>query len=130
MCRRGRGGPIRAPARRAGGRPWSDPAGEHDDVRLGHLLPGGVDGQAEHAILGADLAAVVSDEGDVEARDPLKDLVGPDGIERGDVWEERDGDLQAVGHAGVLSIGSIGVHRLQWVGGSVDLRVLFDKLST
>ena len=64
-------------------------------------------GQAEHAVLAADLAALVADERDVEGRDALEDLVGPDGVERRELREERDGDLQAVGHAGVLSIGAV-----------------------
>ena len=34
----------------------ADPSGEHDDVGLGELLEGGVDGDAEHAVLAADLA--------------------------------------------------------------------------
>ena len=61
--------------------------------------------QPEHAVLAAHLAVVVADEDDVEARDALQDLVGPDGVERRELREERDGDLQAVGHADVLSFG-------------------------
>ena len=43
-----------------GARP--DAAGEDDHVGPGHLLEGGVAGQAEHAVLAADLAALVADE--------------------------------------------------------------------
>ena len=87
-------------------RPRPDAAGEDDHVGRGHLLEGGVDGQPDHAVLAAHLAAVVADEDDVEGRDALQDLVGADGIERGVLGEERDGDLQAVGHADVLSVGT------------------------
>ena len=87
--------------------PRPDAAGEDDHVGLGHLLERGVRGQTEHAVLTAHLAAGVAEEGDVEGRDALEDLVGPDGIERGELREERDGDVDAVGHAGVLSVGAV-----------------------
>ena len=67
--------------------------------------------------------AVVADEDDVEGRDALQDLVGPDGVERGELREEGDGDLQAVGHADVLSSGArhesaAGRHRVARRGAS------------
>ena len=84
-----------------------DAAGEDDDVGLGHLLEGGVGDEAEHAVLAAHLAAGVTDEGDVEGRDALEHLVGPDGVERREPLEQRDGDVHAVGHAEVLSVGAV-----------------------
>ena len=86
-------------------RPRADAAGEDDHVGRRHLLEGGVGAQPEHPVLAAHLAAVVADEDDVEARDALQHLVGADGVERRELREERDGDLQAVGHADVLSFG-------------------------
>ena len=81
-------------------------AGEDDDVGCRHLLEGGVDGQSEHPVVAAHLADGMTDEGNLEGRDALQDLVGPDGIERGELGEEWDGDLQPVRHADVLSFGT------------------------
>ena len=36
----------------------------------------------------------MADEDDVDLRDPLQHLVGPDAVERGEPGEKRDGDLQ------------------------------------
>ncbi len=87
-------------------RPRAHTAGEDDHVGRCHLLEPGVDREPDHAVLTAHLAAVVADEDDVESGNPLQDLVGADGIERGVLREEGDGDLQAVGHADVLSFGT------------------------
>ena len=78
-------------------------AGEHDHVGFGQFFEGRIGGQPEHAVLAADLAALVPDEGDVDGRDPLEHLIRPDAIERGEAGEQRDGDLQLRGHADVLS---------------------------
>ncbi len=86
--------------------PRAHAAWEDHHVGRGQFLEGGVDGEPDHAVVAAHLAAVVADEDDVERRDPLQDLVGAHGIERGVLGEERDGDLQAVGHADVLSRGA------------------------
>ena len=82
-----------------------DAAGEDDHVGRGSSSKVASTREPDHAVLAAHLAAVVADEDDVEGRDALQDLVGADGIERGELREERDGDLQAVGHADVLSSG-------------------------
>ena len=87
-------------------RPGAHPAGKHDHVGRRQLLEGGVDREAEHPVLAPHLAAFVADEGDVEVRDALEHLVGSDGVERRELREQRDGDLQAVGHAEFLSLGS------------------------
>ena len=50
-------------------------SGEHDDVGLGDVLEGGVDGDTEHAVLAPDLAPRVTDEGDIDRGDALQDLV-------------------------------------------------------
>ena len=60
------------------------PPGNDEDVGVGDLLERGVDGDAEHAVLGADLAALVADEHDVDVGDALQHLVGPDRVERGE----------------------------------------------
>ena len=80
-----------------------DPSGEHDDVRLGELLEGGIDGDPEHAVVTSDLTPLVTDESDLDRGDALEHLVGPDAVEGGEAGEERDGDRQGVAHAGVLS---------------------------
>ena len=46
----------------------------------------------------------VPDEGDVEERDALEHLVGADGVEGREPGKQRDGDLEVVGHAEVLSV--------------------------
>jgi citrate synthase len=71
----------------------ADPAREHDDVGIRHLLEGGVDGDTQKAVLAAHLAALVTDEGDVEVGDALQHLVRPDAVERGEAVEQGDGDL-------------------------------------
>jgi hypothetical protein len=81
----------------------ADAAGEHDDVGLGQILEGGVDADPEHAVVASHLSLCMADEGDVEPRDALEHLVRPDAVERGEPWEERDRNCQAVGHAGVPS---------------------------
>jgi hypothetical protein len=87
-------------------RPRPDATGEDDDVGRGDLFEGGIDREPDHAVLAAHLAALVTDEDDVEVWDALQDLVGADRIERGVLREQRNGDLQAVGigHADVLSL--------------------------
>ena len=80
------------------------PSGEHDDVGLGHVLEGGVDGDPEHAVLASDLAPTVTDEGDVDRGDALQHLVGSHAVEGGEPREEGDGDVQGVAHAEVLSL--------------------------
>ena len=80
----------------------SDAAGEHDDVWLGELIERRVDGDAEHAVLAAHLAALVADERDVDRRDPLHHLVRPDGIERGEAGEQWNGDVRGRGHEVLL----------------------------
>ena len=45
----------------------------------------------------------MADEGDVDLRNPLQDLVGSDPVEGGELREEGNGHLQALGHAGLLS---------------------------
>ncbi len=58
--------------------------GKDDDVGLREFLEGGVDGDAEHAVLAADLAPSVTDEGDIDAGDALQYLVGSDAVEGGE----------------------------------------------
>ena len=70
---------------------------------LGKVLEAGVDGEAEHAVLAADLARTMADEGDVDLRDPLQHLVGAHPVEGGEAREERDDDLHSFAHAGFLS---------------------------
>jgi hypothetical protein len=79
------------------------PSGEHDDVGLRHVLEGGVDGEPEHAILAANLAPTVTDEGHVDRRDALQHLVRAHAVQGGEPLEEGDRDVQCVAHAGVLS---------------------------
>ena len=66
----------------------SDASGEHDDVGLGELVERRVDGDAEHAVRAAHLAAFVADERDVDRGDPLQHLVRPDGVERSEAGEQ------------------------------------------
>ena len=87
-------------------RPRPHAAGEDDDVRCAHLFEGGVDVQPEHPVVAAHLADGVAHEHNVEGRDALQDFVGPNGVERGELGEERYGDLQRVRHADVLSFGT------------------------
>ena len=63
-----------------------------------HLVVGRVGDQAEEAVLGAMLAEPVGHEHHLGVGEPLKGLIGPDGIEGGDVLEEGDGDDD--GHCG------------------------------
>ncbi len=57
------------------------------------VLERAVDLDAEHRVVGADHAAFVADERDVEVGDPLEHLVRPDAVERGEVGEQGDDDL-------------------------------------
>jgi hypothetical protein len=57
-------------------RPGAHPAWEDDYVGGRQVLEGTVDDQAEHPVVGADLAPCVTDEGDVEGRDALQHFVG------------------------------------------------------
>jgi hypothetical protein len=66
-----------------------------------------VDGEAEHAVLGADLAAPLADEHDVERGYALQHLVGPDRVERGQAGEQGDGDL----HGHIRSSGGTAAKR-------------------
>ena len=88
-------------------RPGAHATREHDHVGFGELLEGRVSGDAEHSVLTADLAAPMSDEGDVDEGDALENLVGPDGVERREPGEQRYGDVQGVVHVGVLSSGDV-----------------------
>ena len=71
----------------------ADAAGKHDDVGLGHLLEGCVDGDAEETVLAANFAALMTDEGDVDRRNALQHFVRADGVERREAREEGDRDL-------------------------------------
>ena len=84
---------------------------EHQDVRVGHLFEGGVADDPQHPVFAADLTPVVTDEHDVEARDALEDLVGPDGIEGGERVEERDGDGRPCGHGVLPVVGAVANRR-------------------
>ena len=64
--------------------PGADAAGEDDDVGVGSSSNVGVDLDAEEPVLGADHAALVADERDVEARDALQHLVRADAVEGGE----------------------------------------------
>ena len=77
-------------------RPGADAAGHDDDVGRRDLVERGVDGETEEAVVGADLAALGADEGDGGAGEALEDLVGADGVERGDLGEQGDGDVHGM----------------------------------
>jgi len=46
--------------------PGAHPTGEDDNGRLGNVFEGGVGGEAEHAVLTADLAALMADEDHID----------------------------------------------------------------
>ena len=69
----------------------------HDHLGGGHLLEGRIDRDTEEPVVATHLTALVADERDVVARDALEHLVGADGVEGGELREQRDGDLH--GHA-------------------------------
>ncbi len=77
-------------------RPRAESAGEHHDVRSRQFLEGGVDLDAEHAVVRSYDAALVTDERHVEVGDALQHLVGADPVERGELGEQRD---RNAGHA-------------------------------
>ena len=52
-----------------------------------------VDAEAEAADVGADLAALLADEGDLPAGDRAQHLVGADRVECGEAVEDEDRDL-------------------------------------
>ena len=81
-------------------RTGADAAREDDDIGPRQFLERGVEGNAEHAVLAAYLAAPVPDERNVERGDALQHLVRPDGVESRELREKRDCDLQC----GVLSL--------------------------
>ena len=78
------------------------PVAARNDQHLGgrHLVEGGVDGEAELAVVGADLAALRADEDHLRAGKALQHLVGPDGVERGQLRKDEEGDL----HRPILAI--------------------------
>ncbi len=73
---------------------------------FGTLVERRVGHDAEHAVLAADHAAFVADEGDVDLGDALQHLVWTDAVEGGELGEERDDGLEA--HAVLLSGGRLG----------------------
>jgi hypothetical protein len=73
--------------------PGPDTARHQQQVRFRELLEGGVDDEAEHAVLGADLACPMPDKRDFEVRYALQHFVRTDGIEGGDTIERSNGDL-------------------------------------
>ena len=83
--------------------PDSHTTREHDDVGLGKILEGGIHHDAEHPVVASHLAPLVADEGHVNRRDPLKHFVRPDAVKGSEAREQGDGDLDGLGHAGVLS---------------------------
>jgi hypothetical protein len=66
--------------------------GEYHDIGFADLVEGGVAANAEHAVICAHFAASVPDEHHVDRRNALQHLVGPDTVECGEPWEQRDGD--------------------------------------
>ena len=74
---------------------WDD-----QDLRCGHLVERGVDREAEVSVVGAHLTALGADEHDLGAGKALQHFVGTDGVERGDLREEQEGDL----HLPILAI--------------------------
>src|SRR5690606_6441069 len=55
----------------------------------------GVADESQKAVLGAHLATLVADEGDVDLGNPLEHLVRPDAVERREAGEERDHRVDA-----------------------------------
>ena len=74
-------------------RPCPDAAREHDDIRLVEFVEGGIDLDAEEAVVGPDDAALVPDERDVDHRDALEHLVRADAVEGGKPGEQWDDDV-------------------------------------
>ena len=70
----------------------ADAAGEHDDVRGREVVVGGVDLDAEEAVVRAHDAALAADERDLVAGDALQHLVRADPVEGGEAGEQGDGD--------------------------------------
>src|SRR6185437_12399296 len=68
-------------------------AGDEEDFGFGAFVEVEVDGDAEAADVGPDLAAFPADEGDLPAGNRTEDLVGADRVERGEAGEGEDGDL-------------------------------------
>ena len=87
-----------------------DAAGNHHDVGRADFVEGGVARDAEHAVLGSHLTALVPDEHDVYRRNALQDFVGPDCVQRGEPREQRDGDLHQPVPAGDAEFG-LGLRR-------------------
>ncbi len=81
-----------------------DPTREHQGIRLGALLEGGIDRHPQDAVVAPDLAPAMPDEGQIDGRDALEDLVGADGVERREAREQGNGHVQSVGHADLLSL--------------------------
>ena len=73
---------------------------EDDDVRVRQLVKGGINLNAKHAVVGADDAALLADEGDVNVRNSLQNLIGAKAVERGELGEQGNGGQQA--HASIL----------------------------
>ena len=68
------------------------------------LFERGVDDDAEHPVLAANLAPFMADNRHVDLRDALQHLVGADTVESGEPGEQGNDDLQTWGHAGLLSL--------------------------
>ena len=75
------------------------PAREHDDVRVGELGEGAVGDDADHLVVAPDLAPLIGDEGDVDGRYALEDLVGADPVQCGEPRKQGNDGLEMVGHA-------------------------------
>ena len=82
-------------------RPVALAAGDQEDVRVGDLVEGRVGGDPEAARVGALLAGLLADEGQLRAGEAAEDLVGADCVEGGDLVENENGDF----HAGIVAGG-------------------------
>src|SRR5205085_7523686 len=66
---------------------------DQDHVGSGNILDRGVGQQPEHAVVRAELSGLGCDELKGRVGQPAQDLVGADGVERGDAVIEKDGDV-------------------------------------
>jgi hypothetical protein len=68
-------------------------AGDHDHVGPGRVGERALHGEGDEADVVAHLAGLVGHEGDVSAGQAGQHLVRAEGVERGELGEDHDGDV-------------------------------------
>ena len=75
--------------------PRAEAARDHDDLRMRHRGQRLVRHHGELAVVGLVRPGLDGHESHARPGQPREDFIGPDGVERGDPFEDRNGDVHA-----------------------------------